>query len=166
MPSEKVQVVSGAAPDLRRVEKGNSEGTPTIKLASMVNLDTSNMKRVEFAKLKLRQWKAKLLAEPPPVVEVEFKSLELNGASRMSLRPALPRRALYLNWDLRRKVSKIREISCRKRQNSNTVAKREFLMLRKRSSHHHYLRPLRTALRHPPRCIEILVFSPIALVED
>lgn len=47
----------------------------------MGNLDTSNMKHLEFAKLKLRQLKSKLLAEPPPLVEVEFKSLELNGAS-------------------------------------------------------------------------------------
>ena len=63
-----VRVISVRTPNFGQA----STGTRTkLSLARIEDLDTSEMRVVDRSILKLRQWKAKLLAEPPPLVEVE-----------------------------------------------------------------------------------------------
>ena len=56
-----------------------------MHIALVSDLDTSAMGIVERTTLRLRQWKAKLLAEPSPAVEVEAPDADesqIKGGSR------------------------------------------------------------------------------------
>lgn len=69
-----VKVLSARRPDLRHVEKGSAPCNiePKIQVAKISDLDTSKMAVIDRAVIKLRKWKAKILAEPPPVVVVSL----------------------------------------------------------------------------------------------
>eukprot|EP01138_Halocafeteria_seosinensis_P008793 gb/GECG01008987.1/.p1 GENE.gb/GECG01008987.1/~~gb/GECG01008987.1/.p1 ORF type:complete len:297 (+),score=34.31 gb/GECG01008987.1/:1-891(+) len=72
---ENVRIVSAIKPNLRRVEKRNSVSNQTTKkVASIFDVDTTSMGRGNRAWLQLRKWKATLLAEPPPLLEIELES--------------------------------------------------------------------------------------------
>eukprot|EP01138_Halocafeteria_seosinensis_P007584 gb/GECG01007752.1/.p1 GENE.gb/GECG01007752.1/~~gb/GECG01007752.1/.p1 ORF type:complete len:1247 (+),score=146.21 gb/GECG01007752.1/:1-3741(+) len=74
--SDSVRVVSPAAPSLQRVSREDSSGEPpTLRVASVMDLETSEMKQIDRIRIQLRLWKAKLLAEPPPLVEVEVRNV-------------------------------------------------------------------------------------------
>eukprot|EP01138_Halocafeteria_seosinensis_P010683 gb/GECG01010908.1/.p1 GENE.gb/GECG01010908.1/~~gb/GECG01010908.1/.p1 ORF type:complete len:606 (+),score=51.74 gb/GECG01010908.1/:1-1818(+) len=53
-----------------RVEAGGRSGR-TIQVAMSRNIDRSDMRVADKALLRLREWKAYLLAEPPPLIEIE-----------------------------------------------------------------------------------------------
>eukprot|EP01138_Halocafeteria_seosinensis_P004341 gb/GECG01004441.1/.p1 GENE.gb/GECG01004441.1/~~gb/GECG01004441.1/.p1 ORF type:complete len:965 (+),score=116.82 gb/GECG01004441.1/:1-2895(+) len=76
LSSHRVRIVSSAAPSIQRVHRTRSRGESCqVKVASIVDLDTTSMKRIERLRLRLRQWKSKVLAEPPPLVELEVDSV-------------------------------------------------------------------------------------------
>eukprot|EP01138_Halocafeteria_seosinensis_P002469 gb/GECG01002526.1/.p1 GENE.gb/GECG01002526.1/~~gb/GECG01002526.1/.p1 ORF type:complete len:332 (+),score=43.84 gb/GECG01002526.1/:1-996(+) len=69
---EKIRVVSVSSPKLGTGErKQSASGNAVIHVALASSVNTQAMSRLDRTKLKLRQWKAKLLAEPPPLVEIE-----------------------------------------------------------------------------------------------
>ena len=66
-----VKIISSKEPNLESIRSQSNTGART-QLALIKDIDTSNMGRIQRTTLKLRQWKAKMLAEPHPVVEVEI----------------------------------------------------------------------------------------------
>ena len=64
-----VKVVSSRQPNLKKIQCHDSQ-SPPMKLALASDIDKSALSNVAKATLKLRQWKATLLAAPPPLVEV------------------------------------------------------------------------------------------------
>ena len=68
--TSKVKVVSSKRPDLRRIHGNTGSDSPKMQIARISQVDTSQMKMVDRTIIKLRVWKAKLLAEPAPVVEI------------------------------------------------------------------------------------------------
>eukprot|EP01138_Halocafeteria_seosinensis_P004297 gb/GECG01004394.1/.p1 GENE.gb/GECG01004394.1/~~gb/GECG01004394.1/.p1 ORF type:complete len:643 (+),score=51.66 gb/GECG01004394.1/:1-1929(+) len=69
-PSKPIRIVSVEAPSLVHVRK-NRSGNAVMQVAVAAHLDTVQLKRIDRIRLKLRHWKAKLLAEPPPLVQIE-----------------------------------------------------------------------------------------------
>ena len=69
-----VKVLSAKQPDFRRIDKNKSTSNtePRMQIARISDLDTSQMSPIDRAMIKLRKWKAKILAEPPPVVAVSL----------------------------------------------------------------------------------------------
>eukprot|EP01138_Halocafeteria_seosinensis_P006866 gb/GECG01007021.1/.p1 GENE.gb/GECG01007021.1/~~gb/GECG01007021.1/.p1 ORF type:complete len:186 (+),score=9.91 gb/GECG01007021.1/:1-558(+) len=71
----------------------SSADTPVLKVAIDRNTYRSDMKVADKTFLKLREWKARLLAEPPPLVEIEsFAEPDVycqtrNGKHEQFLRP-------------------------------------------------------------------------------
>eukprot|EP01138_Halocafeteria_seosinensis_P004927 gb/GECG01005038.1/.p1 GENE.gb/GECG01005038.1/~~gb/GECG01005038.1/.p1 ORF type:complete len:394 (+),score=48.41 gb/GECG01005038.1/:1-1182(+) len=79
--SEKIRVVSVAAPQLATGEKKASlGGNAVVRVALASSIPTGDMSTFDRTVLKLRQWKAKLLAEPPPLVEVQFHTSRTVGS--------------------------------------------------------------------------------------
>ena len=80
----KVRILSSKQPNLRSIENNNFSSNTEAKLhiAQIRELDTSQMTTIDRAIIKLRQWKAKLLAEPPPVVAVSAPENALDANSR------------------------------------------------------------------------------------
>ena len=68
----KVKILSAKQPDVNTARRNGSvsSGNRKIIIARISEVDTSQMGRIDRTIIKLRKWKAKLLAEPPPVVEV------------------------------------------------------------------------------------------------
>eukprot|EP01138_Halocafeteria_seosinensis_P009914 gb/GECG01010126.1/.p1 GENE.gb/GECG01010126.1/~~gb/GECG01010126.1/.p1 ORF type:complete len:410 (+),score=49.64 gb/GECG01010126.1/:1-1230(+) len=74
-----VRVVSAAAPKLAYAAK-QKQTNPQIRVAAAEHVDTSEMRRTERVRLRLRVWKANLFLEPPPLVQVEIP-VERNAGS-------------------------------------------------------------------------------------
>ena len=68
--TSKVKVVSSKRPDLRKINGNTCSKSQKMQIARISQLDTSQMSIVDRTIIKLRVWKAKLLAEPAPVVEI------------------------------------------------------------------------------------------------
>eukprot|EP01138_Halocafeteria_seosinensis_P009060 gb/GECG01009260.1/.p1 GENE.gb/GECG01009260.1/~~gb/GECG01009260.1/.p1 ORF type:complete len:1215 (+),score=111.19 gb/GECG01009260.1/:1-3645(+) len=66
---DSIKIVSTKAPNVREAVRRNDGRA--VKLASISNIKTGELRVPERAVLNLRQWKARLLAEPPPLVEIE-----------------------------------------------------------------------------------------------
>eukprot|EP01138_Halocafeteria_seosinensis_P009059 gb/GECG01009259.1/.p1 GENE.gb/GECG01009259.1/~~gb/GECG01009259.1/.p1 ORF type:complete len:1219 (+),score=131.50 gb/GECG01009259.1/:1-3657(+) len=66
---DSIKIVSTKAPNVREAVRRN--GKRTVKFASISNIEAGELRVTERAVLSLRQWKARLLAEPPPLVEIE-----------------------------------------------------------------------------------------------
>lgn len=68
----KVKILSPRQPDLKRISKNSScaDTEPKLHIARLRDIDTSAMATIDRTIIKLRQWKARLLAEPPPVVAI------------------------------------------------------------------------------------------------
>ena len=64
-----VKVVSVKAPNIGEASKRTA--TTQIQLARIEDVDMSGMKLIHRSVLKLRKWKALVLAEVPPMVEIE-----------------------------------------------------------------------------------------------
>eukprot|EP01138_Halocafeteria_seosinensis_P012804 gb/GECG01013080.1/.p1 GENE.gb/GECG01013080.1/~~gb/GECG01013080.1/.p1 ORF type:complete len:751 (+),score=80.97 gb/GECG01013080.1/:1-2253(+) len=70
--SGSVRIVSTKAPKLECGQKNSSgAGKARLQVAVAADVDTTQLRRLDRARLKLRHWKARLLAEPPPLVQVE-----------------------------------------------------------------------------------------------
>eukprot|EP01138_Halocafeteria_seosinensis_P007981 gb/GECG01008154.1/.p1 GENE.gb/GECG01008154.1/~~gb/GECG01008154.1/.p1 ORF type:complete len:212 (+),score=19.99 gb/GECG01008154.1/:1-636(+) len=70
--SSTVKVTSVKAP---RVESasGKESSSPSKQVAIATNIDRAELRTVDKVLLRLREWKATLLAEPPPLVEIQTK---------------------------------------------------------------------------------------------
>ena len=70
-----IKVLSARRPDLRSSGRTNSfyQADAKIQIARVSDLDTSQMSAIDQTVIKLRQWKARLFAEPPPVVAVSLR---------------------------------------------------------------------------------------------
>ena len=79
-----VKVVSIKAPDISQVSKTTE--TTQIQMARIEDIDTSGMKWINRSVLKLRKWKAFILAEVPHMVEVEIMHEASTSSSTNSLR--------------------------------------------------------------------------------
>eukprot|EP01138_Halocafeteria_seosinensis_P001687 gb/GECG01001729.1/.p1 GENE.gb/GECG01001729.1/~~gb/GECG01001729.1/.p1 ORF type:complete len:576 (+),score=64.35 gb/GECG01001729.1/:1-1728(+) len=80
-----VRVVSGQSPRLRSGMKVN-QNAPNVRVAFAETVNTANMKVIDRMLLRGRVLKARLLAEPPPLVEVELSNEE-NSESTGSTAP-------------------------------------------------------------------------------
>eukprot|EP01138_Halocafeteria_seosinensis_P006439 gb/GECG01006582.1/.p1 GENE.gb/GECG01006582.1/~~gb/GECG01006582.1/.p1 ORF type:complete len:1176 (+),score=175.91 gb/GECG01006582.1/:1-3528(+) len=70
--SGSVRIVSTKAPKASIEQKHRLEsGNRTLQVAVAADVNTGHLERLERAQLRLRQWKARLLAEPPPLIQVE-----------------------------------------------------------------------------------------------
>ena len=69
-----IKVLSARRPDLGNIGKSNTSFNmePKMKLAKISDLDTSHMSSIDRTVIRLRKWKARLLAEPTPVVAVSL----------------------------------------------------------------------------------------------
>eukprot|EP01138_Halocafeteria_seosinensis_P006371 gb/GECG01006513.1/.p1 GENE.gb/GECG01006513.1/~~gb/GECG01006513.1/.p1 ORF type:complete len:1720 (+),score=191.95 gb/GECG01006513.1/:1-5160(+) len=94
-PANKVRVVSVGAPTLSRASRKAGQ-SPTIRLALASKVDTSSMGTVDRSILKLRQWKAKIMGELPPMVEVQVDGEDESEGKTEIHRPA-GRRQSYMN---------------------------------------------------------------------
>ena len=74
-----VKVASAKAPDLRTIHSSSSISQKTI-VAMASEVDTSQMGTLDKARLSARRWKATLLAEPPPLVQVSLPEKQSDGA--------------------------------------------------------------------------------------
>ena len=70
-----VKALSAKQPNLKSIDNIGSSSTTEqkIQIARISEIDTSAMSTLDRTIMKLRQWKAKLLAEPPPVVKVSVE---------------------------------------------------------------------------------------------
>eukprot|EP01138_Halocafeteria_seosinensis_P014340 gb/GECG01014641.1/.p1 GENE.gb/GECG01014641.1/~~gb/GECG01014641.1/.p1 ORF type:complete len:1200 (+),score=146.13 gb/GECG01014641.1/:1-3600(+) len=72
---EAVRIVSAHSPKITRGEKNSAiRKSDTMHVAVAANVDTGQLRLLDRAFLKLRQWKARLLAEPPPLVQIGMPS--------------------------------------------------------------------------------------------
>ena len=65
-----VKVLSTRSPDLRNIRNESSPKGPKVQIAKASEVDTSLMSTIDRTIIRLRQWKARILAEPPPVVTI------------------------------------------------------------------------------------------------
>ena len=86
-----VKVLSPKAPDIGRIkyQRHSSTADPKMKIARTSDIDTSKMSTIDRTIIKLRQWKARILAEPPPVVEIRCSDAESVARSTTSQTPTV-----------------------------------------------------------------------------
>ena len=92
--SSGIKVVSVKAPDLGIASTRSSS---MLRLAKIEDIDTSQMKLVDRTVLKLRKWKASLLAEAPPLVEVHARRRHTTGSNQEARREAFAQRLAFAN---------------------------------------------------------------------
>eukprot|EP01138_Halocafeteria_seosinensis_P009785 gb/GECG01009996.1/.p1 GENE.gb/GECG01009996.1/~~gb/GECG01009996.1/.p1 ORF type:complete len:192 (+),score=27.60 gb/GECG01009996.1/:1-576(+) len=144
--SGKIRVVSVSTPQPGKGERKKSlRGNAVVRVALASSVNTEDISRLNRTRLKLRQWKAKLLAEPPPLVEIEFNSNNsTEAASEFETESkcegacidkpkdhALKRRAAQLEFAKRNQrrhhESLVREVKAKRAQHALTAAsKKEF----------------------------------------
>ena len=74
-----IKVVSSRQPHIRSIQsRGTEETKSPMRIAVVSDIDTSTLGSIDRTIIKLRQWKAKLLNEPPPVVEISVSGRELS----------------------------------------------------------------------------------------
>ena len=68
----KVKVISCKQPEVRHAKLRSSVhgGNSRVKVAMISDVDVSDMSKLSRTRLKLRQWKAAILAQPTPLVEI------------------------------------------------------------------------------------------------
>eukprot|EP01138_Halocafeteria_seosinensis_P015526 gb/GECG01015844.1/.p1 GENE.gb/GECG01015844.1/~~gb/GECG01015844.1/.p1 ORF type:complete len:805 (+),score=79.24 gb/GECG01015844.1/:1-2415(+) len=76
--ADSVRIVSTKTP---RLESGQKHGNRTLQVAVAADVDTTQLRHLDRTRLKLRHWKARLLAEPPPLIQVETGSPVASGVS-------------------------------------------------------------------------------------
>ena len=68
-----VKILSSRRPQIKNIELHESEESNSrMQIAVVSDLDTSSLSTLNRTIIKLRQWKARVLNEPPPVVEVNI----------------------------------------------------------------------------------------------
>ena len=134
-----VKVVSVKTPNLREASKKSE--TTKLQLARIEDIDTSGMKLIERSVLKLRKWKAFILAEAPPMVEVEAENKAESGPSTNPLRrDSFIRRLAYA-----KKVGGDRSVIDSEAR-SHSLSKREVVSQRQRKKKEFQAAP-RTSVR-------------------
>ena len=92
--SSGIKVVSVKAPNLGAA---STRSGAMLRLAKVEDIDTSQMKLVDRTVLKLRKWKASLLAEAPPLVEVHASQPNTTGSNQEARRKAFAQRLAFAN---------------------------------------------------------------------
>ena len=126
--SSAVKVVSVKPPCINEVSK--RAATSQIQLARIEDIDTSRMKLIDRSILKLRKWKAFILAEVPPMVEVETHRVTESEPNPSCTNP-VRREALIQRLAYAKKVGGDRSVIDSEAQ-SHSLSKRDKVSRRQR----------------------------------